>query len=161
MDFLRRKLGSQAMAKWGGVLAGAGMGLVVLAPSFADMSGNVDVGVGCLGMAVCGCGLSTMIPLSFTLAGYQGHSGQSIAIAGFWQYAGSIASSPIIGAISDCVGSLRFALLFLMTMNLLIFPLGYFIPDDRYSRLKQGGSHGSKIERVNLDESDVITPLVV
>ena len=61
------------------------MALVVLAPSFSGMDGNIDVAVGCIGMAVVGCGLSTMIPLSFTLAGYQGHSGSSIAIAGFWQ----------------------------------------------------------------------------
>ena len=177
MDYLRRKLGSRTMTKIGGILAGTGMGLVVLAPSFTGQSGNVDVAVGCLGMAICGCGLSTMIPLSFTLAGYQGHSGSSIAIAGFWQYAGSIASSPIVGAISDSIDSLRFALLFLMFMVLLIFPLGWFIPDDRYSRLnlKQGSysssphhhhhhamsSSTSKVERDNVDDEDIVTPLIV
>lgn len=109
-DFFRRKVGRQRLMVAGGILACSGQSIVVAAPSIGDLS--LRLGIACVGFAVTGLGLSTLIPTAFSTAGHLPgvHAGTSIAMVAAFTYSGSIISPPLVGGISDLIG-LRYALL--------------------------------------------------
>ncbi len=131
VDFLRGWYGRQLIVKVSGLLAMAGLGLLVLAPSLPEDS-PLCLAVACIGLGISGCGLSTLIPTMFSSAGHLPgvHAGTAISTVAAFTYSGSIVSAPFLGGISDLFGSLRYA----MAVNALIlgtiFPLGFFIPPE-------------------------------
>jgi len=161
VDMLRRLLGSRNVCKIGGMMATTGLALLVWSPSFTPASGSTatsaDMLMASFGMSIVGFGLSTLIPLSYACAGYIEHSGTSIATVSCWMYTGGILSSPIIGVISSGFDSLRVGMGFVAVCTFCVFPLGFFIPTDRYTQL-------AVLERdddsVVLDD-DMNAPLIV
>eukprot|EP01031_Cornospumella_fuschlensis_P031962 gene31962-38646_t len=123
-DYLRSIFGRQKIIRVGGLLAAAGLVLVVL---------SVDLPVpplfACLGFAVTGMGLSTLIPIAFSSAGHLPgvHAGTALATVAMFTYCGSIVASPLIGLLSDSFGSLRYALLVDAALLSIICPLSWGI----------------------------------
>ncbi len=162
-DKLRAWLGSRRLAKIGGCLASTGVFMLSMSPSLTPASGStassLDIIVASVAMCFTGLGLSTLIPTTFAVAGYIGHSGTSIATVGCWMYAGGIASSPIIGAISSGANSLRVAMAFLACMAACVIPLGFVIPEDRYTAKATNGIAGG-LSSLSEDD-DISAPLIV
>jgi MFS family permease len=123
-DYLRTVFGRQLIIRMGGLLAMSGLLLVVLSVSLP-----VSAVFACLGFAVTGLGLSTIIPIVFSSTGHLPgvHAGTAIAAVATASYSGSILASPLIGVISDAFGSLRYALLIDALLMGLIFPLSWGI----------------------------------
>ena len=170
-DKLRSLLGSQRLAQIGGILACVGIGLLCISPSLTPAAGSssfsADIILSSFGMCLTGAGISTLIPVTFAVAGYIGHSGTSLATVGCWMYIGGVISSPIMGLVSDGFDSLRDAMIFLACFCMLIVPLGFVIPKDRYTG-KEAGRHGgvsgggSEDGKVALfDDDELSAPLIV
>lgn len=126
-DYLRRLYGRRLIIRVGGVLALAGMVLVSLSPSMP-----IAAFFACLGFAITGLGLSTLIPIVFSSAGHlpDVHAGTAIATVAMCSYSGSIISSPLVGLASDGMGSLRYALLLDGILLGLICPLSWGIIEE-------------------------------
>lgn len=103
-DSIRKKIGRVKLIRWAGFLAAGGIALLVVAPS-------VPYSVGCavLGVSSTGAGLSTLIPTVFSSAGHMpnSHAGTAIATVAAFTYCGSIVSPPMVGGLSQGIGSLR------------------------------------------------------
>ena len=89
-DFLRRMIGRKRLVMAGGILAAAGLGLLVL--SFQT---PCPLAFGCIGLFITGMGLSTLIPTMFSSAGHLppslgGTFGSHIYIVAGFSYSGSI-----------------------------------------------------------------------
>jgi MFS family permease len=123
-DYLRRVFGRRKIIRAGGLFAFLGLLLVVGAPDLP-----VSVLFACLGFALTGLGLSTIIPIVFSSAGHleNVHAGTVLATVAACSYSGSIVSSPTIGLLSDLFGSLRIALLIDGILLGLIFFLSWGI----------------------------------
>jgi MFS family permease len=137
------------------MLASTGLLVVVLAPSCGE---QYSLPMACIGFAITGCGLSTLIPTMFSTAGHLPgvHAGSSIARVAFFTYCGSIIASPLIGALSDAFDSLRAALLVCAVLLSFISPLGIGIPpEDTPAKIDQP-KHGD----VNADSKTITTPLL-
>jgi MFS family permease len=165
-DFLRKYFGSRKLAQFGGILAGCGLGLLVWAPSFTSESStntttSPDLLCAGFGMFMCGCGISTLIPVSFAGAGYsEGHSGTAVATVGCWMYAGGIISSPLLGAISNACDSLRYAFILLAICAFTIAPIGCLIPEDRYANQDKQHVSDDQDMASSAKQSDSRTPLL-
>jgi len=123
-DYFRHHFGRRRIIRAGGLLAITGQIIVVLS---VDLP--VPVFFACLGFAITGFGLSTIIPIVFSSSGHLPgvHAGSALATVACCSYSGSIVSSPAIGLISDSLGSLRTAFLINGFLLGLIFPLSWGI----------------------------------
>lgn len=121
-DLLRRLIGRRYLMLIGGCLASSGLVVVVLSTKSPS-----PVAFACLGFAITGLGLSTIIPTVFSSAGHLPgmRPGTALSIAAACSYSGSIVASPLIGVISDCSDSLQLALLFDALLLGLIIPLSF------------------------------------
>lgn len=154
-DFLRARFGRRLLVRLGGVLACGGLTLVVLSP---DLPGGIAFG--CIGFAITGMGLSTLIPTMFSSAGHipgGTHAGTSIAIVSMFANCGAICSSPLVGVLSDSFDSMRLAFLCDAVLLGIICPLSWGIPEEsRIFRSKKAvavdGAREEKIDVVTRSE---------
>ena len=108
-DWLRGRLGSVALVRWGGLIAAAGLGAGLL-------SGGV---IGALiGFACAGAGFSTICPIACSAAGRKaGVNAQAgIATITAFGYLGFVAGPPMIGLLAQ-MSSLRTALGFVVILS--------------------------------------------
>ncbi len=112
-DYLRRVYGRNRVLKAAGVLSGFGLALAAMAPSLPS-----PVSFACLGILLVGFGLSTLLPIVFSSAGHLPgiHPGSSIAIVETFAYTALIVCGPFVGALSDALGQIRYALLVVAVM---------------------------------------------
>ncbi|RYH12479.1 MFS transporter, partial [archaeon] len=133
-DYLRSIYGRQRIIRVGGLLAAAGLVLVVLSVNLP-----IPSLFACLGFALTGLGLSTLIPIAFSSAGHLPgvHAGTALATVAMFTYSGSIVASPLLGLLSDSFGSLQYALLVDAVLLSIICPLSWgIIPES--SAFKSG-----------------------
>jgi hypothetical protein len=109
-DWLRGRLGSVALVRWGGVIAAVGLGAGLL-------SGGVTGAL--IGFACAGAGFSTIFPIVCSVAGRKaGVNAQAgIATVTAFGYMGFVAGPPVIGFLAQ-VSSLRMALGFVVLLSL-------------------------------------------
>ena len=121
-DYLRRLIGRQYLMRIGGCLATSGLLVVVLSTETPS-----PVAFACIGFALTGLGLSTIIPTVFSSAGHLPglRPGTALAIVAGCSYSGSIISSPLIGVLSDGFGSLQMAILCDAILLGLIIPFSF------------------------------------
>jgi MFS family permease len=156
-DYLRQFVGRRQMVTVSGLLASGGVTLVAFAPSMVAEPASVYVA--CLGCAVTGLGLSTLIPTVFSSAGHLPgeHAGTAISRVAFWTYAGSIVSPPLIGALSDAFQSLQLGFIILAVLLFFLFPLGRLVPpESRHPEAARTTTPAGKEEG-----ADLKTPLLV
>lgn len=111
-DRLVAWLGPAWVVAGGGVVAGVGVLLAVLAPGLA---------VGVCGFALVGVGVANIVPVLFSAAGARGAAGvATVATAG---YGAGLAAPPLIGWVSDGFG-LRVGLLLLVIAAVGLIGLG-------------------------------------
>ena len=101
-DWVRRQWGAPILLRCGGLTAGVGMAIALIAPSLT---------MSVLGFTLFGLGLANMIPILFGAAGRTkgvtaGLGIASVATAG---YVGLLAGPPLIGIAAELIG-LRLAL---------------------------------------------------
>ena len=142
-DFLRNKFGRRWMVRVAGVLAIGGLSLVAMSPDLPS-----SIFFGCLGFSITGMGLSTLIPTMFSSAGHipgGAHAGTSIAIVSMFTNCGAIVSSPLVGYLSDGLGSMRQAFFCDAVLLGLICLLSWGIPEES-SVFKRNSSSLNKTE---------------
>ncbi len=95
-DAIVRLLGRVSVVRWGSVLAMAGMLLAAFSPSPFWAIG---------GFALVGLGLSNVVPIIFSAAGYlsPGSPGQGIAAVSTAGYFGFLVGPPIIGFLAEWI----------------------------------------------------------
>lgn len=100
-DLIVRRFGPVGVVSVGGVVGGAGLGLVAASTTAA---------MGIAGFAVVGIGLSLVVPQSFSAAGRLDPAGTGIAIArvNLFNYVGFVVGAGLIGAVAESA-SLRLA----------------------------------------------------
>ncbi|MEV7089702.1 MFS transporter [Streptomyces sp. NPDC093085] len=125
-----RRFGSVAVVRCGAVVAGAGFGVVAVAPG---------AWVGVLGFTLLGLGLCVIVPQTFAAAGrlFPGASDAAVARLNVFNYVGFLVGSPLVGVLGD-VWSYRGAMLVPMVMVLvtLVYARSFGTEGDRY-----GGGH--------------------
>jgi hypothetical protein len=111
-DRVVERFGDVAVARTGGILAGAAMTLVLVVPSAP---------VAILGFGLAGLGIATIFPGTYHAAGNLPGiaSGSGVAVVSFIARIGFLISPPVVGLISDAVG-LRTALVLVPIAALLI-----------------------------------------
>lgn len=96
-DRIVRALGPKRIVLWGGLLAAAGFGFVVIAPSaWASVAGFVLIGVGA----------SNVVPVMFSAAGRQESMPAHLALPAMTTlgYLGGLSGPPLIGLIAQWLG---------------------------------------------------------
>ena len=149
-DFLRIRYGRIILIKLSGLFTAIGTLLVVGPPFLYNITPNEDnsdnynrnysssqesgaIGLVTLGFAIIGCGLSYLIPTAMSTVGELPTSdGNTVALLNSLMYCGSICSSPIIGAISDGLYSLRLAFIINAAFMLFVSPCGWGVPVEKY-----------------------------
>jgi hypothetical protein len=108
-DWLRGRLGSVALVRWGGLIAAAGLGAGLL-------SGGVNGAL--IGFACAGAGFSTIFPIACSAAGRKaGVNAQAgIATVTAFGYLGFVTGPPVIGLLAQ-MSSLRVALGFVVILS--------------------------------------------
>ena len=166
VDTLRARIGSNRMVFYGGCCNLLGMALVIASPSMGSRldSTGLPYSIACLGCSLTGFGLSTLIPISYISAGYcEGHSATNISVVATWAGAGCIASSPIVGALSTSLGSLRLSLAVLSISLAPICCLAGFVPRDRYTVSDEAreGRENAAANKRNKGDVDLTEPLII
>ena len=164
VDIMRSRVGSNRMVFYGGCLTIIGMVLIVSSPSMGTKleESLLPFFLACFGSSLVGFGLSTLIPISYISAGYcKGHSGTSIAVVATWAGAGCIASSPIVGALSTALGSLRTSLAVLAVCLAPICCIAHFLPKDRYTHDETTKSSSKASSIVERSQEDLTQPLII
>jgi MFS family permease len=101
-DLVARRLGAEAVVRWGGILAGVGFVVVAALPSLP---------VALVGFAMVGLGVAPIVPLVFSAAARVARSaGEGIAAVATVGYGGFLVGPPLIGLVADAV-DLRLSLL--------------------------------------------------
>ena len=114
-DAVRARLGDKKLIVWGGVLATTGLLLTLTVP---------DAYTAIAGFFLVGLGLSTIVPIAYSIAGNTKSlpSGVGLAMVTTVGYSGFLFGPPIIGFLADW-SSLRFSLvvvvILFVTMTLL------------------------------------------
>ncbi len=95
-DWVVRALGRVSVVRWGSALAMAGMLLAAFSPNPYGAIG---------GFALVGLGLSNVVPIIFSAAGYlsSGSPGQGIAAVSTVGYFGFLVGPPIIGFLAEWI----------------------------------------------------------
>lgn len=116
-DRFRTLLGDTAIISWGGALSIAGLGLTLLFPL---------PGVAIAGFFLVGIGLSTIVPIAYSIAGNSRDlpSGVALAMVTTVGYAGFLFGPPIIGFIADLF-TLRIGLAFVLFLFMIMTVLGF------------------------------------
>lgn len=129
-DKIRERIGRQRLVFWEGILVFVGMSMIVMSPSIEPKL--FGFAVACVGCSLAGSGISTIIPTVFSTAGRLPghHAGSAIATAAAISYAGSIVSPLLVGAMSDGLSSLRWAIMIDGMLLSLMTPLSYGIPPE-------------------------------
>jgi MFS family permease len=137
-DYLRRLYGRKIMVFVGGVLAAVGVLVVFLVSTLPTQSA---IALSSIGLMIAGFGLATLLPIAFSSAGHLTgafHSGTAVATVAVCAYCGSIAGSPLVGALSDITGSLRYGFLFIALVLAAVAPLSALIPSESLSLMQHG-----------------------
>jgi MFS family permease len=137
-DYLRRLYGRKPMVFVGGALAAVGVLVVFLVGTLPTQSA---IALSSIGLMVAGFGLATLMPIAFSSAGHLTgafNSGTAVATVAVCAYCGSIAGSPLVGALSDVTGSLRYGFLFIALVLAAVAPLSALIPSESLSLMQQG-----------------------
>jgi MFS family permease len=141
-DYLRGRYGRRITVRVGGVCASLGLLGIVASP---ELPGDIAWAVA--SCALTGIGLSTIIPTMFSSAGHipgAAHAGTSIAIVSMFTNSGCLASSPLIGFVSDAAGSMRVALFWDALLVACIVPLSLGIPEEEQAFLKAKPAPGAE-----------------
>jgi len=129
-DALIKKWSPSAIVRLGGLAAGLGLLVIVLAK---------QPGIALVGFALAGIGLANVIPMVFSAAGnFPGISaGAGIAGVATIGYAGFLAGPPIIGMIAENT-SLRIALILVTVLAISLVFSGKAIPQDNKMLTSEG-----------------------
>jgi MFS family permease len=117
-DRVRAAVGSRAMLITAGLGVNAGMGLSLTAGAWP---------AALVGFFVIGLAVSTVVPITFSLAGTLDPSGAGIAQAGAMGYAGALLGPVVIGALADAT-TLRTGLLVVIALGLVVTVVGARLP---------------------------------
>jgi MFS family permease len=115
-DAIRIRLGDTKLIILGGIISAAGLGLALLVPKpYVAISGFFFVGLG----------LSTIVPIAYSIAGNAKGLPQGVGLAMVTTvgYAGFLVGPPVIGFIAD-VSSLRVGLAVVLGLLVLMAVLG-------------------------------------
>ena len=117
-DYARQRFGDTFLLGYGALLAAVGLGLVVWLPLYS---------VTLAGLAIVGLGLSTLVPIVYSLAGHRTDyaPGVGLAMVTTVGYFGFLIGPPFIGFLADWRG-LRAALVFVVVLLLLMSVLSRF-----------------------------------
>jgi MFS family permease len=114
-DVTVRRFGAERVTALGGLVAAAGLALVLGLP---------DVLTACLGFALVGVGLANVVPVIFSAAGRSSATpAVGVSMAATAGYAGFLVGPPLIGLGAGMVG-LRWALCVLLGAVLVVFLVG-------------------------------------
>jgi MFS family permease len=116
-DSVRIKLGDTKLIVVGGIISTAGLGVALLFPQpYVSIAGFFFVGLG----------LSTIVPIAYSIAGNAKGLPQGVGLAMVTTvgYTGFLVGPPIIGFIAD-VTNLRFGLLVVLVLLVLMTILGF------------------------------------
>jgi MFS family permease len=117
-DRVRAAVGTRPMLVAAGVGIAAGMGLALIATGWA---------LALAGFFVIGLSVSTVVPITFSLAGALDDSGAGIAQAGALGYAGGVLGPVLIGPLADAT-SLRTGLFVIVALGVVVSAIGGFLP---------------------------------
>ena len=117
-DYARQRFGDTFLLGYGALLAAVGLGLVVWLPLYS---------VTLAGLAIVGLGLSTLVPIVYSLTGHRTDyaPGVGLAMVTTVGYFGFLIGPPFIGFLADWQG-LRAALVFVVVLLLLMSVLSRF-----------------------------------
>lgn len=121
-DWLRAKFGIYRIVFYGGLLACAGTLTMFSSVWMKSDTNIVQLVVVNIGIAMTGCGLSTLIPTVFITGGRIPGVEISLAIArlSIFTNLGAVSGPPLIGFVSTLFNDLQFAYLFLSGIMLFI-----------------------------------------
>lgn len=125
-DRLVDRFGQRAVARAGGLIAAAGMGLALALPT---VPGTI------LGFAAAGLGVATLVPAAMhqadELPGLK--PGTGLTIVSWLMRLGFLLSPPVVGAVADATG-LRWGLLVVPVAGLVVLAVAGVLPGRRTGR---------------------------
>jgi MFS family permease len=123
--------GRNLLLQLSGIVSAIGLGIVVSATSVSNHTYSLVIAT--IGFGICGLGMSVVPPNVISIAG-SGASGQNPADAIAWVssigYLGMLAGPPLLGAVSQMAGGLRWSFLvdsfvmIIMTLLAVVYQLG-------------------------------------
>lgn len=116
-DRLRHRFGGATLMRAGGLLATAGLGLVLAGGLVA---GGVPL-LAMVGFGLTGIGLSNIVPVLFSTAGAvdSGHPDHAVAAVSTMGYAGVLAGPPLVGFIAEATSlATAFAMIALLALGM-------------------------------------------
>ncbi|KAA0586794.1 MFS family permease [Azospirillum lipoferum] len=116
-DRLRHRFGGATLMRAGGLLATAGLGLVLAG---GIVAGGVPV-LAMVGFGLTGIGLSNIVPVLFSTAGAvdSGHPDHAVAAVSTMGYAGVLAGPPLVGFIAEATSlATAFAMIALLALGM-------------------------------------------
>lgn len=158
-DYARKMYGRKRIVFISGILASSGVGLAVAAS--ITLLDDYKIVLCTVGFGLCGLGLSTLIPIMFSSAGYLSETALSTVAA--FTYCGSIVSGPAIGGISQLAG-LKIALivvsiiLFLPTILALYIPYESCLYDERTG---SSSDYSTRVKTRSVSNGNQYTPLLL
>jgi predicted MFS family arabinose efflux permease len=117
-DRVRRIIGSRVMLTMSGLVACVGLGLVVSARSWP---------LAVVGFFVVGLAVSTVVPLTFSIAGALAPSGAGVAQAAAMGYGGMLLGPVLLGLLADAT-SLRMTFVAVAGLAVLMSVVGRVLP---------------------------------
>jgi MFS family permease len=130
-DYFVMNFGRKLLLQLSGIVSAVGLGIVVSAISVNNHTYSLITAT--IGFGICGLGMSVVPPNVISIAG-SGVSGQSPADAIAWVssvgYLGMLAGPPLLGAVSQAAGGLRWSFLvdalimMIMTVVAVVYQLG-------------------------------------
>ena len=117
-DAVRRRVGSRVMLTAGGLGALAGFGIVVGTPWWW---------LTFVGFSIAGLAVSTVVPLTFSIAGALDPTGAGVAQAGAMGYGGLLVGPVAIGYLANAT-SLRTGLVIVLVLAAAVAVLGRVLP---------------------------------
>jgi MFS family permease len=121
-DWLSERLGPVALARRGGLLAGAAMALALIVGA---------PGVGLLAYVLLGAGLSVITPMVFRAAATGGDAGPALAAVTTTGYLGLLSGPPIIGAVASVTSVPTALVLVIVAAALVVAGSGALAPPPR------------------------------
>ncbi|WP_434616177.1 MFS transporter [Azospirillum sp. B2RO_4] len=116
-DRLRHRFGGATLMRGGGLLAAAGLGLVLAGGMVADGTPLLAIA----GFGLTGIGLSNMVPVLFSTAGAveTGHPDHAVAAVSTMGYAGVLTGPPLVGFIAQATSlATAFAMIALLVLGM-------------------------------------------
>ncbi|KAA0585970.1 MFS transporter [Azospirillum oryzae] len=116
-DRLRHRFGGATLMRGGGLLAAAGLGLVLAGGAVGDGLPLLAI----TGFGLTGIGLSNVVPVLFSTAGATetGHAGHAVAAVSTMGYAGVLTGPPLVGFIAEATSlATAFALIALLALGM-------------------------------------------